>query len=249
MRFLSPEGTLIFKHVAPAGWSLGRTPVRPPLTPSEDALAPGSEKGISNFQLSPAGDWLWMLLISIYTSPLATAKKREEGSWPSACGIGHSLSKYRAGMSGGGTGYKSHSGSPLALLWAEESGRPARFSSVCGSEDHPVQPCLAVVRLVRGGAGSPPPTPHFLLPELPLTLSSRAPLGRIPLDAPGTSACQCGLTPLICAEAVGSPPPAPTLPTCTVCLVSRVPMISRPQWLVSVCQFETSPCSQKSEGA
>ena len=136
-RFLSPECTLIFKHVAPAGWSLGRTPARPPLTLSEDTLAPGSEKGISNFQLSPAGEWLWILLISIYTSPLATAKKkREEGSWPSAHGIGHSLSKYRAGMSGGGTGYKSRSGSPLALLWVEESERPAQLSSVCGSEDH-----------------------------------------------------------------------------------------------------------------
>lgn len=42
---------------------------------SEGTAAPGSEKGISNFQLSPAGEWLWILLISIYTSPLATAKK------------------------------------------------------------------------------------------------------------------------------------------------------------------------------
>lgn len=39
-------------------------------------------------------------------------------------------------MSGGGTGYKSRSGSPLALLWVEESERPAQLSSVCGSEDH-----------------------------------------------------------------------------------------------------------------
>ena len=82
-RFLSPECTLIFKHVAPAGWSLGRTPTRPPLTLSEGTPAPGSEKGISNFQLSPAGEWLWILLISIYTSPLATAKKNvRKGAGP-----------------------------------------------------------------------------------------------------------------------------------------------------------------------
>lgn len=191
----------------------------------------------------------------IYLALGNSKKKREEGSWPSACGIGHSLSKYRAGMSGGGTGYKSHSGSPLALLWAEESGRPARLSSVCGSEDHPVQPCLAVVRLVRGGAGSPPPAPHFFLPELPLTLSSRAPLGRIPLDAPGTSACQCGLTtPLFPSDlcrgcGVTAPRPHPHLPRLRCVPGERVPMISRPQWLVKVCQLETSPCWQKSEGA
>ena len=56
---------------------------------------------------------------------------------------------------------------------------------------------------------------------------------------------------LICAEAVGSLPPAPTLTfPCLRCVPGeQVSMISRPQWLVSVCQFETSPCSQKSEGA
>lgn len=72
----------------------------------------------------------------IYLTLGNSKKKREEGSWPSAHGIGHSLSKYRAGMSGGGTGYKSRSGSPLALLWVEESEHPAQLSSVCGSEDH-----------------------------------------------------------------------------------------------------------------